>query len=156
MSDTIDVSSTLLKMATSSDAAVRQSAVLYKQLLVQKERLEGLIAFYGQALAELENAPKIKIKPAAQVAARNGPTTHEVKEFVDRLVVILEECGKETSFNDLYTLYYQRFPNDAKLPTTTFRQRVTKKTKVFCSVNRKYWLTGREVPSPNGLDHASA
>lgn len=150
MSDIIDVSAVLVKMAASPDPGVRASAVRYKQMVDQLRKLEGLIAFYGQACAELESAPRPKAKPVMQQVARSGPANHEVNEFVGRLSSILETCGGPTKFNKIYDLYYQNFPAEERLPKTTFRQRLTKKPAVFRSVDRKYWLTNRDVPASNG------
>lgn len=148
-----DMKEALDKAAASSDQAVRNMAIRYREMQNEFNQYESFFTIYKQGIKS--NGVTTSVRPPTIVRERNVTPKVSVTSRSDKVdtfglsvQAILLAAGHPLKLNDLYTTYQEQHPEDQTIDGT-FRQRLVKRRDIIPLIkgqNGGYWWHDTPLP----------
>lgn len=151
----ISVADAIERAVVSPDPAVRAAAIRYRTLEQERQDLESFFSLYGKAHADSSSAAPTQDVGIKSKALPNGKMA---AEFIDRIRNLLVKRGEPLRASRLYEAFYEMYPDQKKVDSEAFRQRLTRYGAAIRHVEGAgYWPADMEVPpSGNGVSDGGA
>ncbi len=151
MGDVVSVTDAIERAIVSPDPAVRSAAIRYRSLEQELQGLESFFSFYGRAQAESVGAPPSAAK------SRTVPGGKVATEFIGRVRDLLVKRGEPLRTSQLYVAFYEEYPDQEKLDSEVFRQRLAKHRMLIQHIEGVgHWPADLPLPTAGGATNVAA
>jgi hypothetical protein len=153
-----DMKEALDKAAISSDQAVRNMAIRYREMRNEFEQYEAFFNIYKLGVkpngtATVVRAPAV-VRERTLAPRTSTPRSDRVDTFSTAMQAILIATGHPMKLNEVYTTYQEQHPED-QTTIETFRQRLVKRRGVITLIPRQgYWWADAPLPSETSAPDA--
>jgi hypothetical protein len=151
-----DMREALDKAAASSDPAVRNMAIRYREMEQEFGQYQAFFSVYKLGITVNGAAKRGPVNAPRAPVARTTPAprrSNKEDTFASAMQALLIEHGQPMKLNDVYSAYTEKHPEDA-IPIETFRQRLVKRREpsgpITLIPQRGYWWAGAELTEAVG------